>query len=388
MSVLGIGLGFIHMEGAVIVVLPVAGGDKLGGGSHGFVAESDGVGTHIGDETQGPFPFHVHALIELLGNGHGPLGGHVQLPGSLLLEGGGGKRRRGGALLLRLLHIGHRKLLTLDVPKDLIRLGLVFQIPLLVLSIIVGQEGAGAAHTVQRYIDRPVLLGLEGPDLLLPVHHHPGGHALDTSGGKAPADLFPQQRGQLVAHDPVQDPSCLLGIHQVIVDLPGMLDGILHHLLGDLVEGHPVGLFLRQVQQLLQVPGDGLSLPVRVRCQIDGIRVLGGGFQLLDQRLFAPDGQIFRREVMLQIHAHAALRQIPQMAHAGLHHIVGAQILADGFCFGRRLNDHQIVGFAHEILPFPGEGGAFALYLRILPLFGHTLAGQAADRPLQLQHGQ
>ena len=100
------------------------------------------------------------------------------------------------------------------------------------------------------------------------------------------------------------------------------------------------------------MPGNGLSLAVRVRCQIDGIGLGGGGLQLLDECLFAPDGNIFRRKPVLQIHAHFALRQVPQVAHAGLDHIIGPQVFADGLCFRRRLNDHQIVGFAHEILPF------------------------------------
>ena len=104
---------------------------------------------------------------------------------------------------------------------------------------------------VQRHIKAPVFLWLEGPDLLLPVHHHPGGNALDTPGGKPSANLFPQQGRELIAHDPVQNPAGLLGIHQVIVDIPGMLDGVLDHLLGDLVEGDPVGLLLRELQELL-----------------------------------------------------------------------------------------------------------------------------------------
>ena len=37
--------------------------------------------------------------------------------------------------------------------------------------------------------------------------------AAQTFFGKAPSDLFPQQRRQLITHDPVQDPASLLGIH-------------------------------------------------------------------------------------------------------------------------------------------------------------------------------
>ena len=109
---------------------------------------------------------------------------------------------KGGAAL-RFFHIGHRKFPALDIPDDFVGLGLVFQVPLLFLPVIMGQERPRAADTVQHYIERPIFLGLKSPDLLLPVHHHPGGNALDTSGGESPADLLPQQGGQLIAHNTV-----------------------------------------------------------------------------------------------------------------------------------------------------------------------------------------
>ena len=62
-------------------------------------------------------------------------------------------------------------------------------------------------------VQGPVLLRLKGLDLPLPVVHHPGGHGLDPPGGEASADLLPQQGAQLVAHDAVQNPAGLLGVH-------------------------------------------------------------------------------------------------------------------------------------------------------------------------------
>ena len=49
----------------------------------------------------------------------------------------------------------------------------------------------------------------------------------------------------------VQDAAGLLGIHQILVDLPGRLDALLHHFLGDLVKGDTAGLFVCQAQQVL-----------------------------------------------------------------------------------------------------------------------------------------
>ena len=84
----------------------------------------------------------------------------------------------------------------------------------------------------------------------------------------------------------------------------------------------PVGFLIGKAQKLLQVPGNGLSLPVRVRCKIDRIRIGCGGFQFLDKGFLSPDGDILGRKVVLQVHAHFAFGQVPQMAHAGLYGVV------------------------------------------------------------------
>ena len=78
-------LGFIDMERAIIILLAVAAADEAGGGGHRLVGKAQGVGTHIGNQAQGTLALHIHAFIQLLGDHHGTLGGHVQLAGSLLL---------------------------------------------------------------------------------------------------------------------------------------------------------------------------------------------------------------------------------------------------------------------------------------------------------------
>ena len=115
--------------------------------------------------------------------------------------------------------------------------------------MVAGGKGLVAAQEV--HVQGPVLLRLEGLDFPLPVVHHPGGHGLDPPGGEAPADLFPQEGAQLIAHQPVQDAPGLLGVHQVLVDGPGGLDALLDHFFCDFVEGHPPGLLVRQIQKVL-----------------------------------------------------------------------------------------------------------------------------------------
>ena len=197
-------------------------------------------------------------------------------------------------------------------------------------------------------LDGPVLLGLEGPNLLLPLHHQAGGHRLHPAGGQAPADLLPQQGGELIAHDPVQNAPGLLGVHQILVDGPGLGDGLVDHLLGDLVKGHPVGLVVGDVQQLLQMPGDGLPLPVRVGGQIDFAALLGRLLQVADGVLLALDGLVVGLKAVFHVHAQLALGQVPDMAHGRLHLIPRSKVFPDGLGLGRGLYDHKI-GFCCHV---------------------------------------
>ena len=202
---------------------------------------------------------------------------------------------------------------------------------------------------LQVYVQRPVLLGHEGRDLLLTLGHQPDRHRLHTAGGQAAADLLPQQGGELIAHDAVQHTAGLLGVHQILVDGAGVLDGLLHHLLGDLVERHAPGLVIRQVQQVLQMPADGLALAVRVGGQIHGLALVRRGLQVLDDILFALDGPVVGGKVTLHVHAQGALGQVTQVTHAGLDHIVRPQIFANGLGLGRGLHDDQVLLCCHIV---------------------------------------
>ena len=140
----------------------------------------------------------------------------------------------------------------------------------------------------------------------------------------------------------------MLSIHQVIIDIPGGLNGGTDHFLGDLVEGNTLGLLIGQLQQLLQVPGNGLTLTVRVSCQIHGAHRSSILLQLLYKFLLATDRDILRFEILLQVYTHFAFGQIPEMAHAGFYNIIRPQILANGLGFGGGLHDYEIGWFGHE----------------------------------------
>ena len=332
----------------IIIAFAIAPADEIGSILHGFIGKTQRVGTHIGDQTQRALAGHIHTFIQLLGNGHGALGGETQLAGCFLLQGRSGKGRRGGLFLFRLLHIGDGKLFTFNVMDHFQRFRFVIQFTLLFLAPVVGNERTGLADPIQIHIQCPVFLGNKGTDLIFPIHNQSGGHTLDTAGRQTPTDFLPQQGRKLVTHDAVQHTAGLLGIHQIVVNISGGTDGRLDHLLGDLIEGDTLCLLIGKLQQLLQMPGNGFSFTVRVGCEVDGIHLRGGLFQFLDQFFLTSDRNVLGGKILLQIYTHLALGQIPQVTHAGLDNIIRSQIFSNRLCLGRRLDDHKIARFCHE----------------------------------------
>ena len=85
-GILGTGLGLEHMELAIVIGRSITGLDKVGSRCHCFITQTQGVGTHIGDQTESSLTGHIYTFIQLLGNSHSLLGGHTKLTGGLLLQ--------------------------------------------------------------------------------------------------------------------------------------------------------------------------------------------------------------------------------------------------------------------------------------------------------------
>ena len=139
----------------------------------------------------------------------------------------------------------------------------------------------------------PVLLFLECTDLIFTIHHHAHGNRLHPAGRQTVFHGMPKHGRELVAHNAVQHTPCLLGVDQILIDLSWILDAFCHHIFGDLVEGYPLCLLIRKSQQLLEMPGDGLSLAVRVRREENGVGLFSLRFQLFDYLCLIPHGDIF-----------------------------------------------------------------------------------------------
>ena len=349
MRVLRADLGLIRARLAGVILRAVVLDDERLCRGERLVRQTLGVGTHIGDETDRAAVGNIHALIQLLRDRHGAPRRHAQTAGGLLLQGRGDERGRGAALLLAALDACDLKRLGGHGGNDLVGRGLVRNVHLLFGRAVKARAERTRAAVKQR-VKQPVFLRLEGADLIFTVDHDARGHRLHTPGGQTRLDLAPEQRAELIAHDAVEHAARLLRIDQVLIDLARVLDALGDDLLRDLVEGHALGLIVRQIQQLLQVPRNGLSLAVRVGREIDGSGRFGALFQVGDHVGAILHGQILRREVAVDIDAHRALGQVAQMPHRGHDLIVAAQIFFDCSGLRRRLDDHQIrFCFCHRV---------------------------------------
>ena len=106
--------------------------------------------------------------------------------------------------------------------------------------------------------------------------------------------------------------------------LQGLLDGILRNL----IKGNSLYLavsVLFQLQCLGQMPGDGLSLAIRVRCEIDVVCFLDLLAESGQHISLSPDGDVLRFVIILRIKAQLAFGKIPHMSAGGVHGIVGSQ---------------------------------------------------------------
>ena len=340
-GVLGVLLGLEDAGAPGLVVGAEAAVDEAARRRHRLVGDAQGVGAHVGDQTGQAGALQLDALIQLLRHRHGALGGHAQLARGLLLKGRGDEGRRRLAALLGLFDVGDRVDAVADVGEDAVGRRLVGQLDLaLAVAVEMGQEVAAVLGEPD--VDGPVFLRLEGLDLALAVHDHAGDDALHAPGGQAGAHLAPQEGRELVADDAVEDAARLLRVDQVHVDVARLLHRLGDGVLRDLVEGHAARLAVRQVEQLAQVPGDGLALAVRVGGEIDAVGLVGGGAQLADDLVLALDGLVIGREIVVDVNAQRLFRQIAQVAHRGLDLVIAAQILGDGFGLGGGFDNQQL----------------------------------------------
>ena len=149
----------------------------------------------------------------------------------------------------------------------------------------------------------------------------------------------------------VQHAACLLGVHQIIIDIARMKNSLLDSGLGDLMEDDTLCVFLIQTQYLFQMPCDRFSLAVLIGSQPYGVGFLHFLLELLDEMFFMCINGIMRLVAVLEIDTHGVLAQrfdIADMPLTAQHMIVLTQKFLNRFGFRRRLYYYQI--FAHKCI--------------------------------------
>ena len=299
----------------------------------------------------------------------------MQLARRLLLE---GRRREGGGRATAVGLAGHRvddrgrgvlQRAGVGAGRGLVQVedaglgGLRAQLALL------GKVGAGRdrmtvhggdastkslARRRESRVDRPVLGAHVRHALALPGDHEARGHRLHAAGGQGRADLAPQEGRDLVAVEAVEDAAGLLRVHEVRIQVARVLQGALDRFLRDFVEHHAAHGNLR-LQDLQEVPRDGLTLAVLISCQIEFVALLEELLEFGDLFLLVRVHHVVGRKTVIHIDGEAAegpllhvlgqlggLREVANVADGGGHVIVGTQVPLDGGCLRRRLHDHEL----------------------------------------------
>ena len=264
----------------------------------------------------------VHALIKVLRDEHGFGRGHAVFVGGVLLE-RRGRERRGRVLFgYSALYFGYGKTRRLNFGLCLIGLLLMDTLAALFQLTHRLEGGIFFLLVLKHSHEVPVLLGHEGLDLALPVYDEAQCYRLHPARRQPVLYAVIEKWRELVAHEPVQHPSRLLGIDKVIIYFSGVLERVLHGLGRNFVELYPVFAVRVEAQHSLKVPAYGFALAVGVGRKIDFSRFLSlacktGNYLLLAGRFFVP-----RLEVARYFHAQSALGQIADMSSRGVHLIL------------------------------------------------------------------
>ena len=239
----------------------------------------------------------------------------------------------------------------------------------------------------QQRVNFPVLFGYERADFPLPFHDKAHRDGLDPARRQPASHFGPQQRTDLKTDYSIKKAPRLLGMHARHIQHSRFLEGFLNSLFSNLVKDHPMVAASVPADRFLEMPGDRLALSVEVSSEIDSIAVLGELFQLTHHFLFTGQNLVAGLPPIIGVNAHppnqllalfaglvahflvwchfacdgslssALLRvcglctsrggQITNMAHAGLHNEILAEIFVNGFRLGGRLHYDQC--FTHKL---------------------------------------
>ena len=305
----------------------------------GLFGDTHRVGSDIGDQTDRSRSLDLHAFIELLRDHHRSFGRKIQLVGGILLQTAGGKRRERFTLPFP-AHDGCDPITAgREICEHLVCLSFARDADLFLL--IFGDLSGKEFALFEFDLDIPVFLWFEILYFVFAVTDDFECRGLYTSRAQSSAYLAPKKRTDLITHQAIQRTSGLLRVHQTDVNGTRRLDCLFDRILCNFVEHDATWLIRVQSQEESQMPGDCLSLAVRVGCQIDFSGSLRLFFELLDQIALPADRNILWLKIVFHVDAQFALRQVSDMSDRSNDLIGRAQIFADGFRLGRRFHDDQ-----------------------------------------------
>jgi hypothetical protein len=189
--------------------------------------------------------------------------------------------------------------------------------------------------TLQVGGDIPVFLRYEAADFFLAIADDAHGHRLYAPGAESPSHLFPENGTELVAYQPVQDAPGLLGL--VFIEIKGQrfAERLQDRLFRQIIEKDAPDLRFFGGNFLGDMPGNGFSFPVGIGGQIDKIRLPGRFFQVGHHLLFGFHNLVGGIEIIINIYAQLAFRQVLDMPDGGHDIEFRPQVFFDGFYFRR-----------------------------------------------------
>ena len=190
---------------------------------------------------------------------------------------------------------------------------------------------------------QPVGGGPEIPDGVLAVDDHAQGHGLNAARAAGAADGPGNELGDFEAGKAVFHTAGLLGVDQIAVYLRGMGQGVQYGALGHLVVPDAAKRMLsgHVFEDLVEVPGNGFALAVRVAGQIDGTAFGRGTAEVGDDLLLILRDDVLRGEPFLNVDAKLKFRQIADVADRGQDDGVFVDVGCDFLRLGRRFDDDQ-----------------------------------------------
>ena len=243
--------------------------DQTPGVGDGFARHVCAIGAHISNESH-RLAAHRHALVQLLRDLHGSLGGEAELARGFLLQRRGDERWGRVPLDGFGFDLAHGEALRPDGIGGALGIRCRPQRQLFeFLAVEMGQPGGErAGGSAQIGVDGPVFLRSEGFDFVFAFADEAQRHRLHAARGTCAGQLAPQHGREGEADKVVECPAREISVHQLFVDVARMSDGVEHGRAGDRVEndaldsGLPKGPLL--LEHLQHMPGDRFTFPIGV----------------------------------------------------------------------------------------------------------------------------